>query len=74
MFYVSNSKVYLTERNSALGVYQEVRITDGKPAVLNTGSVKKPPNSTICTLEELVAQFGGNYPSVKPRVEKTKAK
>lgn len=66
MFYVAGSKVYLTERNNTLGVYPEVKIVNGQPVIQDKGVAQKPPVRAVCTLEEVVVQFGRNYPKVTP--------
>lgn len=63
MFYVANNKIYLMERDNALGVYPEVKLVDGHPVVQETGAAVKPANRMICTLQEVLAQFGPNYPA-----------
>ena len=63
MFYVTDTKVYLAEFNETLGVYPEVKFVDGRAIVQKTGSQKKPPVKMVCTLSEIIAKFGRNYPA-----------
>ncbi len=67
MFYVANGKVYLSERDSASGVYREVKIVNGVPIAQNRGVAQKPVGRSLCNLSEVVAQFGNNYPIRKSR-------
>lgn len=62
MFYVTDTKVYLAEFNETLGMYPEVKFVDGRAIVQKTGSQKKPPVKMVCTLSEIIAKFGRNYP------------
>lgn len=62
MFYVTDTKVYLAEFNETLGVYPEVKFVDGRAIVQKAGSQKKPPVKMVCTLSEIIAKFGRNYP------------
>lgn len=62
MFYVTDTKVYLAEFNETLGMYPEVKFVDGRAIVQKTGSQKKPPVKMVCTLSEILAKFGRNYP------------
>ena len=62
MFYVADTKVYLAEFNETLGMYPEVKFVDGRAIVQKTGSQKKPPVKMVCTLSEIIAKFGRNYP------------
>ena len=63
MFYVTDTKVYLAEFNETLGMYPEVKFVDGRAIVQKTGSQKKPPVKMVCTLSEIIAKFGRNYPA-----------
>lgn len=63
MFYVANNRIYLMERDDALGVYPEVKLVDGHPVAQETGTAVKPANRMICTLQEVLAQFGPNHPA-----------
>ena len=63
MFYVTDTKVYLAGFNETLGMYPEVKFVDGRAIVQKTGSQKKPPVKMVCTLSEIIAKFGRNYPA-----------
>ncbi len=63
MFYVANNRIYLMAWNDALGVYPEVKLVDGHPVTQETGTAIKPANRMICTLQEVLAQFGPNHPA-----------
>lgn len=65
MFYVSGSKIYLTQFDETLKVYPEVILIleeDGTvtPEVLKTGIAKKPKNRSIRTIHEVLAALGHN--------------
>ena len=68
MFYVTDTKVYLAEFNETLGMYPEVKFVDGRAIVQKTGSQKKPPVKMVCTLSEILAKFGRNYPEASATV------
>ena len=68
MFYVTDTKVYLAEFNETLGMYPEVKFVDGRAIVQKTGSQKKPPVKMVCTLSEILAKFGRNYPAAPSTV------
>ena len=68
MFYVTDTKVYLAEFNETLGMYPEVKFVDGRAIVQKTGSQKKPPVKMVCTLSEILAKFGRNYPAASATV------
>lgn len=64
MFYVSGSKIYLATFDAELKIYPEVRLTwvdPGHLGVVKTGRgiAQKPKVYNLCTLTELIAQFGG---------------
>jgi hypothetical protein len=63
MFFVSGTKIYLTEFNTTSKVYPEVKLiktSDGtvQMKVQSSGISKKPVNSQVCTAREVIAQFG----------------
>lgn len=63
MFFVSGEKVYLSEYNSALKAYPEVKLTKTSDDQISaevqaSGIAKKPSNRQLCTLSEILAQFG----------------
>lgn len=67
MFYVSGNKVYLAIKDDKLGVYREVKVhtdADGVVTIVaqSTGVPTKPANRSVCSYEEIVAQFGGATP------------
>lgn len=71
MFYVSGSKIYLATFDAELKVYPEVKLAwidyDHIGVVKSGGGVaQKPKAYSLCTLAELIAQFGG---TVEPLVE-----
>ena len=77
MFYVSYTDIYLDEFDEKLGVYPKVEMIvdeDGNYGVkkLSKGVSKKPKNREICTMEELIAKFGGNLCAKEPSDEEPK--
>ena len=71
MFYVSGSKIYLATFDAELKVYPEVKLAwidyDHIGVVKSGGGVaQKPKDYSLCTLSEIIAQFGG---TVEPLVE-----
>ena len=71
MFYVSGSKIYLATFDAELKVYPEVKLAwidyDHIGVVKSGGGVaQKPKVYSLCTLSEVIAQFGG---AVAPLVE-----
>ena len=68
MFYVTDTKVYLAEFNETLGMYPEVKFVDGRAIVQKTGSQKKPPVKMVCSLSEILAKFGRNFPAASAPV------
>jgi hypothetical protein len=65
MFYVSGTKIYLAEMDAEKHIYPEVKLVLGPegtpvPQVLSTGTSKKPRKRALCTLAEVIAQFGAN--------------
>ena len=65
MFYVSGAKIYLATYNAEKRIYPEVVLTknaDGsiRVKVLDKGVSVKPVNRSVCTLREIIAQFGQN--------------
>lgn len=71
MFYVSGSKIYLATFDAELKVYPEVKLAwidyDHIGVVKSGGGVsQKPKVYSLCTLSEVIAQFGG---TVEPLVE-----
>ena len=71
MFYVSGSKIYLATFDAELKVYPEVKLAwidyDHIGVVKSGGGVaQKPKVYSLCTLNEVIAQFGG---TVEPLVE-----
>ena len=64
MFYVSGSKIYLAIFDAKLKVYPEVKVVrdeHDRLGVLKTGGgvAQKPAVYSLCTLTELLAQYGG---------------
>lgn len=69
MFYVSGTKIYLATFDAELKVYPEVKlawIDYDRLGVVKTGSgvAEKPVRCRLCTLTEVIAQFGGLVPPV----------
>lgn len=64
MFFVSNSKIYLNRLNSDKKFYPEViLVKDADDNIsIKVSSTKgievKPQNRQVCTLQEIIAQFG----------------
>ena len=77
MFYVSGSKIYLVTFDAELEVYPEVklaRVGYDQLGVVKTGGgiAQKPKAYSLCTLAELIAQFGGTVepaPEAEPETE-----
>ena len=74
MFYVSGPKIYLATFDAELKVFPEVKLTwigyDQLGVVKTGGGVaQKPKVYKLCTLPELIAQFGG---TVAPVTEQPK--
>ena len=61
MFYVAGEHIYVATYNEVLGIYPEVHIVDGAIKVLETGVSRKPAERSVCTLQEVLAQFGPNH-------------
>ena len=64
MFYVSGTKVYLATFDEKCKVFPEVKLAWAGPDQLKVvrvggGIAQKPGVYSICTLTELIAQFGG---------------
>lgn len=64
MYYVAGGRIYSANYDETSGVYHEVHLVEGTPRVQDTGVSNKPAGRTICTLQELLAQFGRTYPPV----------
>lgn len=69
MFYVSGAKIYLATFDAKLKVYPEVKLAwvgyDQLGVVKVGGGVAhKPKEYSLCTLTELIAQFGGTVAPV----------
>lgn len=69
MFYVSGSKIYLATFDAELKVYPEVKLAwvgYDQLGVVKTGGgiAQKPKAYSLCTLAELIAQFGGTVAPV----------
>lgn len=67
MFYVSGSKIYLATFDAELGVYPEVKLTrldhDHIGVVkAGSGTAVRPVRCQVCSLAEIIAQFGGTVP------------
>lgn len=63
MFFVSGTKIYLATYDAELKVYPECRLVrqaDDAVCVVKSGGgiAKKPEDRRVCTLTELIAQFG----------------
>ena len=63
MFFVSGTKIYLSTYDAELKAYPEcklVRREDDTVCVVKAGGgiAKKPKHRRVCTLAELIAQFG----------------
>lgn len=83
MYYVSEGKIYSTVKGASTNKYAELELyrsadgVDGEPRfalrVKNAGVVNKPANRRLCTMEELVAQYGAiaHKPSEKKATEPT---
>lgn len=74
MFYVAGDKIYLMEFDKTSKVYPEVSIVNGQPVISDTGVTKRPPIRELCSLDEIVARFGYNHPSIKQHTERPKNK
>lgn len=64
LFYVSGVKIYSTNYDESKKVYPEFKVArreDGSIGVVSAGggTPVKPKERTVCTAEELIAQFGG---------------
>ena len=71
MFYVAGEHIYVATYNEELGIYPEVNIIDGTVKVLATGVSRKPAERSVCTLQEVLAQFGHNSPAVATYAKST---
>ncbi len=68
MFYVSGAKIYLATFDAELKVYPEVKlawIDYDHLGVVKTGKgvTKKPVGCKLCSMTEVLAQFGGTVTS-----------
>ena len=78
MYYVSGGKIYSTVKGASTNKYAELEMykatdgVDGKPRfalrVKDAGVVNKPANRRLCTMEELIAQYGAS--ADKPAAKK----
>ena len=73
MFFVSGTKIYLSGYDTELKVSPEcklVRRDDGTVYVSKVGGgiAKKPKHRRVCTLAELIAQFGATA-DLEPELE-----
>ena len=70
MFYVSEGKIYSTSPN-AEGKYAEYKlqvVEDKILLVATTNAIsKRPKHRQVCTVEEVIAQLGGNV--ITPEVQ-----
>ena len=69
MFYVSGAKIYLATFDAELKVYPEVKlawIDYDHLGVVKTGKgvTKKPVGCKLCSMTEVLAQFGGRVAPV----------
>ena len=74
MFYVSGAKIYLATFDAELKVYPEVKlawIDYDHLGVVKTGKgvTKKPVGCKLCSMTEVLAQFGGRVAPVDAKVE-----
>lgn len=73
MFYVSGAKIYLATFDTELKVYPEVklvRIDHDQLGVVKSGGglSQKPKAYSVCSLAEVLAQFGGTVaPAAMPK-------
>lgn len=72
MFYVSGAKIYLATFDAELKVYPEVKlawIDYDHLGVVKTGkgATKKPVGCKLCSMTEVLAQFGGRVAPVDAR-------
>lgn len=74
MFYVAGERIYVANYNEDLGIYPEVHLVNGVAKILDTGVSRKPAERTVCSLQEVLAQFGRNHPAGMPPRTKTKSK
>lgn len=59
MFYVSEGKIYGMQPNAG-GKYEEYKVTNGNVRLAGKGKDldHKPANRQVCSLDEVLAQFG----------------
>lgn len=74
MFYVSGAKIYLATFDAELKVYPEVKlawIDYDHLGVVKTGKgvTKKPVGCKLCSMTEVLAQFGGRVAPVDAKEE-----
>lgn len=74
MFYVSGTKIYLATFDAELKVYPEVKlawIDYDHLGVVKTGKgvTKKPVGCKLCSMTEVLAQFGGRVAPVDAKEE-----
>lgn len=74
MFYVAGEHIYVANYNEDLGIYPEVHLVNGNVKILDTGVSRKPAERTMCSLQEILAQFGRNHPVKTPPRTTTKSK
>ena len=65
MFYVAKGKIYSAEFDEVLKVYPEVTLHMDDEGFYylkkhTTGANKKPARRSVCTLQEIFAQFGSS--------------
>lgn len=63
MFYVAKGKIYSAEFDEVLKVYPEMTLHVDDEGLYylkkhTTGASKKPARRSVCTLQEIFAQFG----------------
>ena len=74
MFYVSGAKIYLATFDAELKAYPEVKlawIDYDHLGVVKTGKgvTKKPVGCKLCSMTEVLAQFGGRVAPVDAKAE-----